>query len=408
MWGGEGVCYNDLMNSPLESDRDIPIQYRGLRSDVVEELWTPKLYVDPVVQQRENERREDALKAIRRKEQGEEEIQKGQDLQKISKIRGSLGVRESKSEAQEKEEAFIAQVQRFLSVVVSDKGMRDTIEKWRNSRFLNESDVDFKKRQSLNDLEVFSRMSKGMYDLIHTSGMSYEDVMRNINIPNKDEFICNFSSEIRSRLINAVSQTSKARPITEEELIRGGQPDQAAGFVWFKGNALRPADAREVRFYVNASPDGTKKVAEYLGKLSDQLDQYGMRLQFKFRADIGEYDRTDTCVVYLYMPKGANPEQQKLSDQWLGRVKEAMAHMPQDALRKQNSFFTESIADGVSFTEDKRDPGSKKGESYTSQITKTVAESCGELAGQHDSLNAQATEQIAARTIEKLKQMKYL
>jgi hypothetical protein len=30
-----------------------------------------------------------------------------------------------------------------------------------------------------------------------------------------------------------------------------------------------PNDAETIRFYINASPDGTIKTAEYLGKLSD-------------------------------------------------------------------------------------------------------------------------------------------
>lgn len=307
----------------------------------------------------------------------------------------------------EKESIFKEQIKDFLQLALKDKDLRGLMDKYRNTRFAGESDEMFQKRQSLSDVEMLSKMSSSMYELIHKSGISYQEVVNGINVPNKEEFIKNFNDEISDRLVDKVSKSSKVRHITEQELIQGGQPDQAAGFVWFKGNAPRPKDAREVRFYINASPDGTTQTAEYLSKLSDQLDQYGLRLQFKFRKDLGEYDRTDTCVAYLYMPKAETTDQKANSDQWLEKVKEAMAKMPKDAVRNRNSFFTEKIGDGVSFTEDTREAGSKKGESYTSQITKIIGESSGELAKQFRDMTPEAIEQITLRAVEKMKQMNY-
>ena len=133
-----------------------------------------------------------------------------------------------------------------------------------------------------------------------------------------------------------------------------------------------------------------------------------MRLQYKFRKDFEEYTRTDTCVAYLYMPEATTPEQKANSDQWLGVVKDGMGRLPQDALRPQSSFFTHQIADGVSFVEDTRDESGKKGESYTSRITKTIAETCGEFASQYDSLTPEAMKAISAKAAEKLRLLNYI
>lgn len=330
---------------------------------------------------------------------------------KANKVRAELGIPLQVSENSEsnsaKEASFKEQVKDLLLIAMNDKEFRDRMDHYRNVVMVNETEAEYKKRQSLSDLEMISIMSNSLYGLIHKSGMSYDDVVSEINIPNKDEFIKNFSDEISDKLVETVSRSSKVRHITDKELIQGDQPDQAAGFVWFKGNALRPANAREVRFYINASPDGTTKVADYLAKLSDQLDQYGIRLQFKFRRDLGDYDRTDTCVAYVYMPAGESAGQKNISDQWLEKIKATMAQCPKDALRNKNSLFTDKIVDGISFAEDTREAGNKRGESYTSQITKIIGESAGELSQQFSDLTPEAMEQIIEVTLGKLKQMQY-
>jgi hypothetical protein len=334
----------------------------------------------------------------------------GLEAQKQEQATSSLenkSVHSEKEEYSEKEEIFKEQVKDFLEIALKDKETKRLMDKYRNTKFRGEPEELFKKRQSLSDVEMFAKMPSSMYELIHKSGMNYQEVVNGINIQNKEEFIKNFNDEISDRLVDVVSQSSKVRHITEQELIQGGQPDQAAGFVWFKGNSPKPKDAREVRFYINASPDGTTQTAEYLSKLSDQLDQHGLRLQFKFRKDIVEYDRTDTCVAYLYMPKAETAEQKVNSDLWLAKVKEAMAKIPKEAIRNKNSFFTEKIEEGISFAEDSREAEGKKGESYTSQITKVIGESSGELAKQFKDLTPEAIEQITLKTVKKLKQMNY-
>lgn len=307
----------------------------------------------------------------------------------------------------EKEEIFKEQIKDFLQLVFKDEDLRKIMDKYRNTRFTGESDEMFQKRQSLSNIEMLAKMPSGMYDLIHKSGINYQEVINEINVPNKEEFITNFNNEISDKLVDVVSKSSKVRHITEQELIQGGQPDQAMGFVWFKGTAPRPKDAREIRFYINSSPDGATQTAEYLSKLSDQLDQYGLRMQFKFRRDLGEYDRTDTCVAYLYMPKVETAEQKANSDQWLEKIKEAMAKMPKNAIRNKNSFFTEKIKEGISFTEDTREAEKKGKESYTSQITKAISESSEEVAKQFKDITPEAIEQITLHTVEKLKRMNY-
>jgi hypothetical protein len=366
----------------------------------------------------EKEKKEESEEAILLAQESKQETKRiAQEDQinsanRANEIRTELGLPvqpvEQGEKKSEKEALFREQVKDFLGIAIKDKDFRRRIDNYRNAKFAGESDEDFKKRQSLSDVEMLSKMSSSMYELIHKSGMSYREVIDGINIPNKEEFVKNFNDEISERIVDKVTKSSKVRQITEQELEQGGQPDQAAGFVWFKGNAPRSANAREVRFYINASPDGTSKVAEYLGGISDQLDQYGIRLQFKFRKDIGEYDRTDTCVAYLYMPKAETAEQKANSDLWLERIKDTFAKVPKDAIRNKNSFFTDKISEGISFAEDSREAGSKKGESYTSQITKIIAESAGELGGQFRDLTPEATEQITQRAVERLKEMNYL
>jgi len=329
------------------------------------------------------------------------------DQERLEKVRQELGIDNPSGSQFEKEKVFKKQVSDFIQIIIKDDDFRGLMDKWRNTKFASESDTDFQKRNSASDLDMIGRMSASMYDLIHNSGMTFKEVTDEIKLPNKDEFIRNFSSEISERLIETTERSSRVRHISEEELIKGGQPDQAAGYVWFKGNAPRPHNAREVRFYINASPTGTTNVAEYLGKVSDVLDKYGMRLQFKFRKDLGEYDRTDTCVAYLYMPETNTQDKKIVSDQWLEKIKEMMQKIPKDVVRDQNSFFTDRITGGISFVEDTREKEGKKGESYTSQITKNISESAGELSSKYRDLTPEAVEEISSKTVEKLKKMNY-
>lgn len=294
-------------------------------------------------------------------------------------------------------QAYQQQIESFLQIVATDPAFQRTLQNFREKTGTTDT-----------DMQILAKMGSSMYELIHKSGMTREALVDSLNAANVDEYIANFDSDITQRLRDRVASTSKVRPITDKELIDGGQPDQAAGFVWFKGNAAMPPNAREVRFYINASPEGSLTVAEKLGKLSDFLDQYGIRLQYKFRKNFEEYVRTDTCVSYVYIPEATTPEQQTLSDHWLNLIQENMSRMPQDALRQQSSAFTHQMTDGVSYVEDTRNESGKKGESYTSRITKTIAETCGELADQYDSLTPEAMQAVAARAANKLKQLNYI
>lgn len=300
-------------------------------------------------------------------------------------------------ETTEKEAQFKDEIEKFLETVNQNPDIRRMIDNFRSKTGSQE-----------NDLAIISKMSGATYDLIHKSGLEYKDIIDGINVPNKDEFVSNFSTTVGTRLVEAVQKSSKVRPITEKELIDGGQPDQAAGFVWFKGNAPRPENAREVRFYIDARPEGVTNVAEYLGKVSDICDQYGLRLQFKFRKDIGEYDRTDTCVAYLYVPEAKDAGQKANSDQWVEQISKLVSEVPKDAVKEQTSLFTNKLAKGIASVEDTREESSKKGESYTSQITKTIAEACGDVAGKYSTLDEKAMAEISEIALQKLKQLKYV
>lgn len=307
----------------------------------------------------------------------------------------------------EKKKTFKNQIGDFLRFASKDKDLIRLIDKYRNTKFPGESESETIKRKSLSDIEIFSMMSSSMYDFIHKSGMTYKEVLDGINIPSKDEFIKKFDDEIDDMLINAVKQSSKVRHISKEDLSKLGKSDQVEHFIWFKGNAPMPNDAETIRFYINASPDGTIKTAEYLGKLSDWLDQYGLRLQFKFRKNIADYDRTDTCVAYLYMPKAKTEEQKINFDKWTDKVKELMAKVPEYAVRDKESYFIEKITKGVAFVKDYRKDEEKNGESYTTQITKYIAESSGEVANKFRDLTPEAIEEITLLTIGKMEEANY-
>ncbi|MFZ2190190.1 MAG: T3SS effector HopA1 family protein [Candidatus Magasanikiibacteriota bacterium] len=371
---------------PPITEQDIPTKYRGLSSEIVQELWGT---TDP----EQVKLRQKILDYLRQKEK--------QPLPKTTTNKLETKIKS------EREQLFEEQIKNFLQLVLNDKDFRGKMDRFRNRKNIGETDDEFKKRQSLSDVEMLAKMPVVMYEYIHKSGMTDQEVKDEINVPDKENFIANFDTEISNRLIDIVTQSSKVRHITEQELIDGQQPDQAAGFVWFKGNAPYKDNAREVRFYINASPDGTTKVAECLSKLSDYLDQNGIRLKFKFRKDFAAYERTDTCVAYLYIPKAETTEQKTESDQWLQAIKTIISQIPQDAVRKKTSFFTDKIGKGVSFVDDTRKKESKNGESYTSQITKVIAESAKELATQFKDLTPEVIEKITIKTVEKLKQMNY-
>lgn len=308
-------------------------------------------------------------------------------------------------ENNENEKLFIDQAKDFLAIVAENKKFRETINNFRNKRITGETEEDFIKRNSLSDLEIISRMAGngGLYDLVHESGLTYQDIQTNIKATNKIEFIQNFDDELSSKLEKIVSDCSKVRCVGPAELMMNNQ----ANFVWFKGNSKLVEGSREVRFYINAGPEGVDKVAEYLAKVSDYLDKYNLRFQFKFRKDLAEYERTDTCVAYLYIPGGNDEKNKDASDQWLKTVGDVISKIPPEALRSQNSFFTNKIADGVSWVDDSREQGSKKGESYTSQITKSIAEAAGEVASEYSVLDPEAAEKIAFIALEKLKKLNY-
>lgn len=62
-----------------EAENQIPPQYKGLPSEVVEKLWQKKIYTDPKKTEAEARRRENALQQIR-------------DQEKANKIREELGI----------------------------------------------------------------------------------------------------------------------------------------------------------------------------------------------------------------------------------------------------------------------------------------------------------------------------
>ncbi len=72
---------------PAESKPDIiPAQYKGMPSEVVEELWQSKVYVDPEKNKAETERRNQALEAIKKGETDREAVKQQQLSERYSKL----------------------------------------------------------------------------------------------------------------------------------------------------------------------------------------------------------------------------------------------------------------------------------------------------------------------------------
>jgi len=296
-----------------------------------------------------------------------------------------------------KERELKLEINRFLDLVLHDQSLLKLIQNYREKLAPHES-----------DMRILARSSTALYNLVHKNKSSWQEMLSSLHVSNPAEFIQNFSSNIEGVLVEAVSKNSGVRHITPEELRAGGQPDQAEGFVWFKGNTPRPKNAREVRYYLNAAPDGVGDVANYLAKLSDFCDQYGIRIQFKFRKDGTVYDeRTDTCIMYVYLPEAITPAQNDISNAWIKKISDALLQTPSGALRNDNSFFTKKIANGISMAEDVREKQSRNGESYTSQITQVIAEAAGEIADNYPDFTSEAIDTLSELAIKKLKLLNY-
>lgn len=295
------------------------------------------------------------------------------------------------------------------------KEMAQILEMAWNSPAIHQTIKNFKEKSGSQetDFQIFCKVinptfgNSPMYDLIHQSGMSYEQVMQSINVPDRNAFISNFEDYASRQVVEAATKVSNIRQITPDELSKAGHPDQAANFVWFKGNAPKPANAREVRFYINAKPEGITDIAENLSKISDYCDQQGFRMQFKFRKNLDEYDRTDTCVAYVYLPDAKTDEQKDNSDKWVQAIAREVGKMPKEAIRDNVSLFTEKVSDGVALVEDTRTEGSKTGESYTSQISKSIGEVATEVAKNNPTLTPELMSQITQEAFQKLKQIGY-
>lgn len=322
-----------MFNFPkLPSDEGvvIPKQYEGMPSEIVEELLKGEVVLaDPELEAKAKKRRNGIIDEIKKKEENffninsnvfdilekmlltteltleerdvlEKSLRQYKDSQQedqggqrfnlkfvnkkerdifVSVVKAELTKNSAEPESTdshvepkesiEKKEVFKDQTRDFLHLVTKDKDLIRLIDRYRNAKFPGEPESDTINRKSLSDVEIFSKMSSSMYDFIHKSGMTYKEVLDGINIPNKDEFIKNFDDEISDMLVNAVTQSSKVRHISKEDLSKLGKPDQAENFVWFKGNAPMPNGAEQIRFYINSSPDGAVKTAEHLGKISD-------------------------------------------------------------------------------------------------------------------------------------------
>jgi hypothetical protein len=130
----------------------------------------------------------------------------------------------------EKEVVFKDQIKGFLQMISKDEDLKRLILKYRNVKFPGEAEEESFKRQSLSDLEILSKMSANMYNFIHKSGMDQKDVVDEVNVENKDDFVKNFEEEITNNLVGAVAQYSQVKHVTKEELTKRGHPGQAAGF----------------------------------------------------------------------------------------------------------------------------------------------------------------------------------
>lgn len=304
----------------------------------------------------------------------------------------------SEKELSEKELEMKEDIKNFLEVLSISKNIKKQIEVIKKR---------FPENENKSDIEILSERPHWMYNSIH-EGSSYEELYKGIKNPNKEDFITNFTQSLDNELVENICNNSKMRHVTAEEHKKAGNNDQENGFVWFKGNSPQYEDSKEVRFYINTSPEGVTTTAEYLATLSDFLDTQQIRLNFKFRKDFNEYDRSDTCVAYIYIPKGSSEASIENANKWTEVIKQYIGKTPKEAIREKKSFFTKKISKGVSSVEDSRKEESKNEESYTSQITTTIAKSCEAIKDEYQELTPEAIEKISTISLKKLKESGYL
>ena len=309
-------------------------------------------------------------------------------------------------EQHEKENYFRQEIKRYLQRLVKDEEIWRKIRMEQADRSEGETEKTFQQRQKENDLQQLKYYRNTLYDLAHENGLSTDDLYQGIEADNKDQFVEDFDQNFEEKIVAAVQVASHIKQVGTRELALYGKAEQAKGFVHFRNNARVPIDARIVRFYINASPLKINEVAAALGKISDQLEVNRLLMQFKVRRHFEDYTCDDTCITYVFIPPPLDGQTNQYHE-WIEKIKEALtANISPDMVRPKNSFFTKKIADGLSYVEDSR-YAEDQHQSYTHQITDTIAEIADYLSDRFSTFTDEAIEAIANETTKKLLDLNY-
>jgi hypothetical protein len=167
---------------------------------------------------------------------------------------------------------------------------------------------------------------------------------------------------------------------------------------------------KEQRVYININ---VEKVCEAVGYVAETVSEFINKnpqvapyifFKFKIRTNISEFDRADTCVCYIKLRKGL----ESLADKVLGSILKRLASIPQEYTNKMSSPVLKEIEKGVTTVDD--NVLTDKGESYTSQITKTLFGMLNKHNGKSiktaKAVQAVADE-IISDTVKELRRRKY-
>jgi|GEM_PF-2611577 len=284
---------------------DIPPQYRDLPSDVVEELWSRKLYVDPTKQKQEDERRERALRAIRKKEQSEEAVSRSNDSQQIQGVRTSLGLSPNTTIDASKVNVDFDGIAANISFDEKNPPKADTFLPIAGGNMFGDDD-----EQTLAGKVIGRRL----YDELvlrqdSTPSLSAQETLR----AGKDSLgdFVQYLSQKQSREVTTKDIVNRPTGVTGFHL--NGEEGRVSRDHLFYFNKSRSQwknpKEKEVRAYLTLKPSEISSVQRHFVDLCNKLLEADIDFSAKAASPNGLQKRTDNMVLYIAVPDQARAGQ---------------------------------------------------------------------------------------------------
>ena len=152
---------------------------------------------------------------------------------------------------------------------------------------------------------------------------------------------------------------------------------QNGNFAWFRlqghdFNFVDKGNPQKYRIYANADPSSYDVFLKYLSneissflERNPSLKNY-INIKFKIRLEIPDFERADMCVIYLEIHENAAD----YADQIYNRILQIVQSSPKGTIHERMSVGIPSNSPGVGGV--KNNVSTNEGESYTSQISKTI------------------------------------